>query len=225
MNNTSISVIIPAYNNRDFILQAVSSVLNQTIKASEIIVVDDGSSDNTSDLIKSKFKNQVILLKQKNQGISAARNLGIKKSTGEYIAFLDADDIWLEDKLEMQLQALKKHPEVSIVFTQAQNRLNNEMQFEESSNLAYPIVPGFIPSCCFLKREVIEKTGLFDQSVKLGEFAEWYGRAIDQGYKVYMVKKLLVLRRIHDHNHSLVNLSNQYKYLHILKEKIDRNRK
>jgi glycosyltransferase involved in cell wall biosynthesis len=106
-----ISVIIPAYNAAAYIERALRSVLNQTRPADEIIVVDDGSSDNTADILK-KYQNQIISIRQPNAGVSAARNTGIRAATGDWVAFLDADDEWLPEKLTKQCQFHQAHPEI-----------------------------------------------------------------------------------------------------------------
>src|SRR4051812_43420484 len=116
-----ISVIIPCYNNESFVTEALDSVLNQSyIKAiKEIIVVDDGSKDGSAIVIKEKAAVFPIIkyIYQENGGLSAARNTGIKVVQCDYIAFLDADDVWLPDKIEKQCQALEQYPEAGLFYT------------------------------------------------------------------------------------------------------------
>lgn len=107
----TISAVIPAYNSGLYIARAINSVLAQTLPVSEIIVVDDGSSDNTAEQVAA-FGDRVILMQQKNSGASVARNTAIRVARGEWIAFLDADDEWVSDKLERQVEHLKKNPEL-----------------------------------------------------------------------------------------------------------------
>lgn len=110
MNNTDlISVIIPTYNRANLIKRSAESVLNQTYKNLELIIVDDGSTDNTKEVIDSLNDNRIVYIKQENQGACAARNKGIDAAKGKYIAFHDSDDAWHLDKLEKQLNALKQH--------------------------------------------------------------------------------------------------------------------
>ena len=106
-----VSVVIPAYNAGETIRRTVDSVLRQTYSAHEIIVVDDGSKDDTADVLHS-YRNQIVFIRQENAGVSVARNTGITVSTGEWIAFLDADDEWLPDKLERQTEHLGRMPEL-----------------------------------------------------------------------------------------------------------------
>jgi len=110
MNNTDlISVIIPTYNRAHLIKRSAQSVLNQTYKNLELIIVDDGSTDNTKEIIDSIKDERIVYIKQENQGVSAARNTGVEKAKGKYIAFQDSDDVWHLDKLEKQLLAIQKN--------------------------------------------------------------------------------------------------------------------
>ncbi len=106
-----ISVVIPAFNNEKYIARAIGSVLAQTRPADEIIVVDDGSTDGTANEVRT-FGDTVRLIRQKNGGASAARNAGVLAAAGEWIAFLDADDEWLPNKLELQVEHLRRHPDL-----------------------------------------------------------------------------------------------------------------
>ena len=112
-----VSVIIPTYNREEFITETINSVLNQTYKDFEIIVVDDGSTDNTKLKLES-FKSNIKLIEQKNSERAIATNNGVKNSSGEYIAFLDSDDIWIKDKLEKQVKLLDSNSDVVLTYGQ-----------------------------------------------------------------------------------------------------------
>jgi glycosyltransferase involved in cell wall biosynthesis len=124
-NEFSISVVIPAYNSAAYIKRSVDSVLAQTLKPDEIIVVDDGSTDNTADIV-SQYGSKVTLIQQKNAGPSTARNTGIKAATGEWIAFLDADDEWLPEKLQLQIENLQRNPQLVWTTANFYRSLENE---------------------------------------------------------------------------------------------------
>ncbi len=113
-----VSVILPVYNNEGTVLQTVDSVLNQSHEGLQLIIVNDGSTDRSVDLIKSIQDERVIVINQGNKGVSAARNLGFQQATGEYIAFIDADDVWLKTKLEEELEVVFRQSEpVALVYS------------------------------------------------------------------------------------------------------------
>ncbi|KMQ51470.1 Glycosyl transferase [Chitinispirillum alkaliphilum] len=133
-----ISVIIPTYNCEKFISEAVESVLNQEYKPKEIIVVDDGSTDNTAQVL-SKYRSNLIYIFQNNQGVSSARNMGIMQSTGEFLTFLDSDDIWLPEKLKVHVNSLKRYPNACAYILNMQMERNNryESDFFSFRNLQF----------------------------------------------------------------------------------------
>ena len=113
----TISVVIPAYNAEHTILDTIKSVQQQTFSDYEIIVINDGSEDRTLELVEQVEDSRVKVFSYSNGGLSTARNRGIARATGEYITFLDADDLWTPDKLEAQLAALQKHPEAGVAYS------------------------------------------------------------------------------------------------------------
>jgi len=115
-----VSVVIPTYNCGPFAVEAVRSVLAQTVPAHEIIVVDDGSTDDTASRV-AEFGSRVRYIRKENGGVSSARNRGIAEATGDLIAFLDADDVWHPRKLEIQVTVLENHPEIGLVGTSTYN--------------------------------------------------------------------------------------------------------
>jgi len=116
---TRVSVIIPTYNRAGYLGEAIQSVLDQTFSDFELLVVDDGSTDNTREVVASFKDVRVRYIQQENRGVAAARNAGIKASDGEYIAFLDSDDIWLPENLEIKVKLLDSRPEVGLVCSDA----------------------------------------------------------------------------------------------------------
>src|SRR5579864_8740685 len=111
-----VSVVIPAYNAARFLGDAIQSVLNQTYSNFEVVVVNDGSTDDTESVVRS-FGDRLFYVKQANKGVSAARNEGIKRARGQYVAFLDSDDVWLPTKLAEQIPFLEQNPEVGLVYS------------------------------------------------------------------------------------------------------------
>ncbi|MCP4711182.1 MAG: glycosyltransferase family 2 protein, partial [Planctomycetes bacterium] len=124
-----ISVIIPTFNRANYIEEAVNSVLSQTYDAIELIIIDDGSTDNTRQLL-SEYGDELRYYRQDNQGIAAARNRGVTHATGDYLAFLDSDDIWMKDKLQRQMAVLEQIPQISVVYGHAEQFISPELDEE-----------------------------------------------------------------------------------------------
>lgn len=172
----SITVIITSYNRGEIIGRAVDSVLGQTRSADEIILVDDGSSDNTDQLIKEKYPD-IKYIWQENRGIGHARNTGISQARGIWIAFLDSDDEWLPSKLKDQLKALQHQPDYKICHTNEiwirnGKRVNPMKKHEKSGGLIFKnCLPLCIisPSSVIIHRSVFEEHGLFDESLPVCE--------------------------------------------------------
>lgn len=183
----SVSVVIPAYNAQNFIRKALVSVLEQTVEVDEIIVVDDGSSDETSQIVAA-YAPRVRLLQQQNQGPSRARNFGVESATSEWVAFLDADDAWVPQKIEKQLNALQAHPESVLCYTGLRNLLPDGL---EAIRDAFPVSklrdqlrlenPGITPSSVVVRRSTYFSCGGFTSNFKGSEDWDLWSRLIDSG--------------------------------------------
>ena len=175
-NIYSVSVIITTFNRRHTIERAVDSVLNQTHPADEIILIDDGSTDDTDQLIKTKYPNMDYIW-QENQGVSRARNLGISQSRGQWIAFLDSDDEWLPSKLNAQIRLLKENPQYKICHTNEiwirnGKRVNPMKKHEKSGGLIFEkCLPLCIisPSSVIIQRPLFKIYGVFDEDLPVCE--------------------------------------------------------
>ena len=167
-----ISVIIPTFNRKDLVKRAIQSVLNQTIPPIEIIVIDDGSKDGTDQLIKGEFP-QVKYFRKANSGISSARNLGIKKSVGNWIAFLDSDDEWLPKKLELQMKSIQENPEYQICHTNEiwirnGKRVNPKDKHQKfGGHIFEKCLPLCVisPSSVLINKDTFGEYGLFDTAL------------------------------------------------------------
>jgi len=199
-NPFDISVIIPTYNRKHTLDIALDSVLNQTITSSEIIVVDDGSTDGTSEWIDSKYPS-VKLFRQKNQGVSSARNTGIKQAKGDWIALLDSDDEWLSNKLERQVQALQENSDILFCHTNEiwiRNGVRvNQMKkhqkygghiFEKCLDMCR-----ISPSSSLIHKSILEDVGLFDEKLKVCEDYDLWLR-ITAKYSVLFLDEPLIIK-------------------------------
>lgn len=220
-----ISVIIPVFNGEKFLAEAIDSVISQTYKAYEIIIVDDGSNDDTVSIAKSY--SEIDYYYQKNEGVSSALNLGLSKIKGDFISFLDADDIWVENKLEKQIEFLREHPKSEGVFAYHQRfykKPSEELTEAEKSDTKR-VLPGHFKGTLLIRKDSFFRVGLFNTSLKIGDFLDWYRRASDMGVNLSNVPDILLKRRIHDNNTSSINKSSMSDYIRIMKDSIDRRRK
>lgn len=209
MANPLISVIIPTYNRTNYITQAINSVLRQTYMNFEIIVVDDGSIDNTKEIVASYVSGILKYVFQENSGPSAARNMGIRLARGEYIAFLDSDDLWDPQKLEIQTAMFRDDPALGIVFSNVRYVDGNDKIIRDSiAQKGYEFSGDYIKetleirfpfpssSAVMIKKEVVEEVGLFDESLRLGEDGDLWLRTAFL-FKVGYIKRPLVSVRMH----------------------------
>lgn len=199
---TKISCIIPAWNAEKFIARSVASVLDQTRPVDEVIVVDDGSTDATAQIVEAI--EGVTLLRQENAGVAAARNHGIKKATGNIICFNDADDLWMQKKLETQMKAIEKDSKLCAVFGMSEHRLVAGSQ-AESMNLALPVglVSGRLIPNMLAKKEVFKEVGLFDEMKSTTTEQEWLLKLRESGLKEYTPAELTFIRQVHGDNMTL----------------------
>jgi len=219
-----ISVIIPVLNGEAYIAQAIESVLDQTLPADEVVVINDGSSDGTAEIVRG-YQPRVLYHRQPNLGPGAARNLGIRESKGDQVAFLDADDRWLPNKLALQKAALDADPALDLVFSHTRQFLSPELSEEHAATLICDetVQPSPLISCLLARRETFERVGPFRTDIK-AEFVEWYLRGLEAGLRMRILDVLLVERRIHTANFTLKNRDVRLEYLRLLKASLDRRR-
>jgi len=171
---TNVSVIIPVYNREHTIIRAIDSVISQSFSDWELIIIDDGSTDQTASLIQSQYEHNVILKSiPTNQGVSTARNLGVKLSSGKWIAFLDSDDYWHPDKLSSQILFLNENPQYQIsqteeIWIRNGHRVNPKLKHKKlSRDLFVPSLELCLisPSSVILTRELFDQSGKFDEDL------------------------------------------------------------
>ncbi|VXD24263.1 glycosyltransferase family 2 protein [Planktothrix paucivesiculata] len=224
-NNFLVSVIIPVYNCEKYLAEAIESVLAQTYQPLEIIVVDDGSTDGSAEIAK-RFGTTVQYCFQANSGTAAARNRGIELAKGDFFAFLDADDFWVEDKLTNQMAAFTNNPNLDVVYGQVQQFISPDLaeNLKAKLQVSPKLVPGHIPSALLIKRDSFFQVGLFETQWKLAEFASWQVRVTELGLQTMMLPELVAKRRLHETNKGIKQREYQTEYLQILKVSLDRRR-
>ncbi|MBU0679030.1 MAG: glycosyltransferase family 2 protein [Verrucomicrobia bacterium] len=214
-----VSVVIPVFNSAPFLSQAVASVLAQDYTPFEVIVVDDGSTDNPREAA-ARHLPRVTWIEQKNRGNGAARNAGVRAARGEYLAFLDADDYWLSpSKLRRQIDALNSEAKPDIVFGHMVNFVHGSEPDPSQSAIS-----GTVPGTMILRRDVFESVGLFSDSLRVGVFIDWLSRVRQAGLTEVMLDDVVLARRVHGGNTSMRAGERNLVYARLLKARIDARR-
>ena len=196
----AVSVIITTYNRRTFVREAIVSVLKQEFSDYEIIVVDDGSTDGTEKVLRA-FKN-IHYFYQKNQGVSRARNQGLKLTRGNLISFLDSDDLWTPKKLSVQTEVMRKNPGMKVTYTdeiwiRRGNRVNPKIKHRKYSGWIFEkCLPLCIisPSSVMLRREVFDDVGAFDENLPACEDYDLWLR-IAARFPIFFIEEKLIIKR------------------------------
>ena len=219
-----ISAIIPVYNGEKYLAEAIESVLAQSYRPLELIIVDDGSTDGSATIARSYKEAHYIC--QSNMGVAAARNTGLASAGGEFIAFLDADDMWHPQKIQIQIEYLQKHP--SIMYTLS--KINNFV--EPGCNIHPEKLQSILKNeqinlaSLVSHKAVFDQIGGFNPLYHVGEDFDWITRTKDAGIPMVILPEVLLQRRIHNSNISFTQpkacIANRFQ---ILKDSIDRQHK
>ena len=195
----NISIIIPTYNRKSFLIHAIDSVLNQTYQNLELIIIDDGSSDKSMEYIKKKYPS-IKIYKQLNKGVSSARNKGIKISSNNWMAFLDSDDRWHPKKLEKQINYLAKNPKYKICHTdeiwiRKGVRINQHKKHKKYGGLIFNKCLDLCrisPSSVIIHKDVFNKVGLFNEKLPVCEDYDLWLRITAKFPVLYLDEKLTI---------------------------------
>jgi len=218
-----VSVIIPVYNAARYLGEALASVMAQSYGAHEIIVVDDGSTDDSAQVARSF---PVHYCRRPHGGPGAARNTGVRRARGGCLAFLDADDLWLPDKLERQMAAMASRPGIDAVFGRVE-------QFADPGAPAGPAAQlpaagtraGLHAGAMLIRRASFMRVGWFATHWHVGEFLDWYARAVDAGIGIVVLPEVVMRRRVHGNNLTLRSApAGRADYARVLKAVLDRRK-
>ena len=224
-NSAAVSVVIPVYNAERYLAEAIDSALAQTFPPAEILVLDDGSTDGSA-AVAGRYAASAKYYALEHGGQGAARNRGAEIARGEFIAFLDADDLWAGNKLALQMAAFERDPGLDMVFGFARQFYSPELREqdpEKIKRLEKPM-PGYVPGTLLIKRESFFRTGPFATTWHVGEFVDWYLRATDLGLRQALIPDVVLKRRVHTTNLGVRERESQTDYVRILKASIDRRR-
>jgi glycosyltransferase involved in cell wall biosynthesis len=195
-----ISVVIPVYNAEAYLAQALESAARQTYPRIEVLVIDDGSTDRSAEVARGHPDSRIRVARQPNEGPAAARNHGVRLARGDFLAFLDADDVWDPVKLELQLEALRVHPDAAMAFG----------DLVPVHDAVDPHTGDLIPcgdamhapsvGTLLIRAADFHRVGCFDPRWRVGEFIDWYARARDLGLEEVVLPRVLLQRRLHEDN-------------------------
>jgi glycosyltransferase involved in cell wall biosynthesis len=225
MKSPLISCIVPVFNGERYLGEALESILNQTYRPIEVIVVDDGSADATPVVI-GRYGDRIRSFRQENAGPAAARNKALSEARADFIAFLDADDLWHPEKLERQFARFCAQANLDLCLTRVQNFWGPELEKEKAHyrnhRFAQPL-PGYTTQALLARRIIFDRIGTFNTTLRACDDTDWFLRAIEQGSVIEMLPEVLVQRRLHSKNLSRTALAYDA-IAHVLKTSLERRR-
>ncbi|MEA3446548.1 MAG: glycosyltransferase, partial [Bacteroidota bacterium] len=207
-----------------FIADAINSVLAQKYHPLELIVIDDGSTDKTQQVAKT-FGDKIIYIRQENKGVASARNKGIKLVKSKFVAFIDADDLWTNNKLEQQLDifATKPDSEIVIGFTQRIPVTMNAISAEQEPNPKVLLLYNL--GCTLIRKSVFDKIGNFDEDLLLSEDTDWFFRAMEANIPIELHRDIVQYYRFHQNNITNDKKRDHLYQIKAYKKSLDRRRK
>ena len=226
MRSHAVSVILPVFNGARYLAEALRSVLGQTEPPGEVLVVDDGSTDGSSEVARG-FGPVVTCIMQSHAGLSSALNRGIERARGTLLAFLDSDDLWTERKLSRQLDVLAADERLDAVFAHFEQFVSPELDTAAAPDIPEGgrWLPGWLLGCMVIRTEAFHRVGSFDPQWRIGSFVDWYLRAQDAGLRATMLTDIFMHRRLHTDNMGTREREFRRDYARILKHALDRRRR
>jgi glycosyltransferase involved in cell wall biosynthesis len=197
-----IAVVIPSFNQADFISKAIGSILNQTHPVDEIFVVDDASTDDTCQIIRNQFPSVRLLINKTNHGPSYCRNCGIEASNCDLVTFLDADDLLPKDKIKWQYDYLIQHPNIDMVAGFGDYFFSEQISQHDPRRVFLEGKPHFNAylASFLIRRNVFDRVGMFDVEMRLSEDQDWYMRTREAGITLDIKEKISLNKRVHNAN-------------------------
>jgi glycosyltransferase involved in cell wall biosynthesis len=218
--------VIPAYNVGLYLREAIDSVFAQTHRPLEVIVVDDGSEDDTRAVAQS-YGERIRFSSQERRGAGAARNAAAVLANGDHLAFLDADDRFLPEKLEHQLAALAADPTLDMVFGQVREFVSPELSADVRASIRPPAAPSpwTTPNLMLIRRGSFDRVGPFATELRVAETVDWYARAVEAGLKGIVLQEIVLERRLHPRNSGLRERDARSDYLQVIRASMERRRR
>lgn len=227
MSDLRVSCIVPTYNGAAFLAEALDSICAQTRAPFEILVADDGSTDDTL-AVAARYGDRVRVVAQPNAGPAAARNFGVRETQGELLAFLDQDDLWHPEKLARQLGRFEARPDLELSVAHVQRFWTSDLRDQEERYREHKVskpLPGYITGTFLVRRHLFTTVGPFNADVRFGDSMEWVLRAMERGVVSELLPDVLLRHRMHGDNLSQAEASgSRDEFLRILKASLDRKR-
>jgi glycosyltransferase involved in cell wall biosynthesis len=216
-----VSVVIPVHNGAGTVARALESALAQRHPAVEVVVADDGSTDDTR-VVAGRYGDRVRVVTQPNRGAAAARNLGICEARGEFLAFLDADDLWEPGALELQAAAMSASPTPDVVLGHVRLAVR-----PEAAGGFVPAGPPYVSYSidgALFRRSVFDRVGTFDPALRFGEDVDWFLRAREAGIPMSVLPETTLVYRRHGGNMTAGKDPSQVDFIKAVKRSLDRRR-
>ena len=225
MADPTVTAAIPVRDGEAYLAEAIESVLAQSRPCDQVIVVDNGSTD-ASAAVALGFGLTVEVVAEPRPGVGAARNAAIAASQGDFVAFLDADDLWQPDKIERQLAAFAARPELQLVFGHVRQFADPGLSAAEAGALRIPAEsqPGLHLGAMLARRTAVDAIGPWPEDVRVSDGLTFFLRAGELGLAQEMLEETVTLRRVHGANHSIQNRDERAEFARHLKRSLDRRR-
>lgn len=219
-----VTVLMTVYNNGPYIGEALESALNQTYRNVEVVVVDDGSEDDSWQVLQ-RYP-QVRCQQQHREGIGAARNAAVAMARGSFYTFLDADDRFPLDKLEIQLGAFAADPALDVVYGHVREFVSPDLSAQEAARIRPPVAynESHLSGVMLVRRDAFERVGPWTVGLKVGTGVDWYARSQEAKLKTLVMPEVFLERRLHLSNNGIQQADNRIQYASILKAALDRRR-
>jgi glycosyltransferase involved in cell wall biosynthesis len=220
-----VTVMIGVYNAETYVAEAIESVLAQSYSPIELIVVDDGSDDRTGEVV-ALYRQAVRFVAQERGGIGAARNKAADLARGDFLAFLDADDRFVADKIERQLDAFAADPSLDVVYGHVREFISPDLDSVVAARLRSAVAdaPWPTPNLMLVTREAFFRVGGFSTTLRVGVGVDWCARAQEAGLRSHVLPRVVLERRLHSANNGLRESDSRGHYARVLKAALDRRR-
>lgn len=227
-DNALVSVIIPVHNGELYLAETLDSVLAQTYRPLEIIIINDGSTDGSADIIQSykEQQSEIVSIDQPCQGVGNARNAGLAVACGTFIAFLDQDDTWDHNKLQIQMAYLHNNPHIAGCVAQETMFVQPGVQVPDWVRQEWLAKPhtGYLLGTLVIRRGVFDRVGSFNPAYVVAGDADWFARAKDLGEQIAILPDILLYKRVHSTNESQRARLSHRELLEIFRSSVQRQR-